>query len=184
MIVVKHGNAILVAGEILVLNCRHHLFKIERGSDGLKLAAGDDVLAVGTDIDAMRALAARNQIHDAGRELRIDDCNTANHLYLAFFDGLFRSLPVNGDYIVAVFLCRSNFQLSSRPFRVVASPEGPTFAGTLAGRAEVIVEGRHENLPAVSHFTCLWIDSDAGDDAVVSGGIILNRLIRALWQWH
>src|SRR6266568_147577 len=66
MVIVDDRNAILIAGKIFVLNCRLYLLEVEDGRNGLQFPTGDDVLTIGTDINAGRTLAGGNQIDDPG----------------------------------------------------------------------------------------------------------------------
>src|SRR6266536_388408 len=132
MVVVDDGNAILVASEILVLNCGQDLLHVEGSGDGLQFSARHHVLTIGTDINTVRALAAGNQINDAGRLLWVNDLGAADRLELSVLDCLLRGFPVHRDYIVAISLGGGDFELPSRAFRVIGGPEGPTFTCALS----------------------------------------------------
>src|SRR5581483_4402720 len=184
LVVVEYRDAILIAGEVFGLNRFEHLLEIEGRRDGLQLAAADEVFAVGRDVHAVRTLAARDQVNDAGRFLRVNDLDAPDHLYLAGLNRFLCFLPVHGGNVVAVFLRRSDFEFARSALGVVAGPEGPALARQFARVAEIEVEGWHQNLPADAHLARLRVNGDAGDDAVIFGAVIFERLDGAFGQGH
>src|SRR5262249_5298011 len=146
--------------------------------------AADEVFAVGADVDAVRRLAAWDQIDHAGRLFRIDDFDAADRLELASVDGLLRLLPVHGGDVVAVFLRRSDFEFASGAFGVVAGPERPTFARPLTRVAQVPIEGGGEGLEGDGHLRGIRVHLHARDQAVVLRRVFFNRRIRAFRQRH
>ena len=71
-----------------------------------------------------------------------------------------------------------------RHLGVVAGPEGPAAARAFAGRAEIPIERRRENLPADVHFAGLRIHFDAADHAVEFLLVILRISDAAFRQRH
>ena len=181
-LVLQDRDAVLVAREVLVLDRGLDLLPVERGGHALELARPDDVLAVGSDVDAVRRLAAGHEVDEAGDLLRIEHLDPAEHVPLAGGGGLLGDPPVDGRDVVAIALGRGHLELAGRTLGVVRREEHPAVGDLLAGVPEVVVEGRHQDLPANRHLTALRVDLDPGDHALVVGGVLGHLDRRALRQ--
>ena len=105
-LVLQDGDAVLVAGEVLVADGGLDLLEVEDRRDALELAGADDVLAVRRDVDAVRRLAAGHEVDEPGHLLRVDDLDAADQVALAFGGRLLGGAPVDGGDVVAVALRR------------------------------------------------------------------------------
>ena len=180
VLVLQHGDPVLIAGEVLVLDRGLDLLHVEHGGDALELAGAHDPVAVGSDVDTVRRLAAGQEVHESGDFLGIEDLDPADHRALAFRRRLLREPPVDHGDVVAVLLGRGDFELPRRLFGVVRGEEHVAVGGLLARVAEVVVERRHDDLPAEAHLTRLRVDLDAGDHALVVGRVLVDARHRAL----
>ena len=81
-------------------------------------------------------------------------------------DGLLRGSPIHDRGKIAIFLRRVDLERVVRHFGVVTGPEHPAAARSFAGRAEIPIERRRQDLPADLHLAGLRIDFDAADHAV------------------
>ena len=172
--VLQDWDPVFVAREVLVADCGLDLLEVERRRDALELARPDDPFAIGRDVHAVRRLAAGHQVDNARDFLRIDDLHAVDGLELAIGDRLLGGAPVNGGDVVLVALRRGDLELTGGSLRVVPAEEHPAVRHQLAGVAQVVVERRHENLPAQRHLAGGRIDLDAGDDALVFRGVLVN----------
>src|SRR5262245_5334253 len=182
LVVVQDRDAVLIACEVFVMNGGHHLLEVERRRDRLQLAAADDVFAVGADVDAVRRLAAGDQINNPGRLLRINHLDAADRLEFAFVDSLLGLFPVDGGDVVAVFLRRGDFEFACGALGGVAGPEGPPPARPRPRVAQVPVERGLADLEAYAHPARLRIDLHARNDSVVFRRVLLDRRVRAFRQ--
>ena len=78
----------------------------------------------------------------------IDHLDAADHVALALGDRLLGGAPVDGRDVVAVALRGGDLELAGGALRVVGGEEHPAVGHELARVAEVVVERRHQDLPA------------------------------------
>ena len=114
----------------------------------------------------------------------IEHRHAVEHRGLAVLDGLLGGAPVDDRGVVALALRRCRLERLVRHLRVVGGPERPARARPLAGRSEVPVERRRQDLPAHRHLAALRIDLDAADHAVELGLVGGRVGVAALGQRH
>ncbi|MBK9612284.1 MAG: hypothetical protein IPO34_12730 [Dehalococcoidia bacterium] len=145
------------------------------GVDGdvrVELTADGDVVAVGGNVDTVRALRFRRQVEDAfgNRDIHRDDAHAVNRLRLAR-DDLFGLLPVDDVHHVEVVGGGADFERLSAlvvaaegHLGVVGVDEHPTIADELAGIGEVLGVRRQLDLEALGeiHAPGLLIDLEEG----------------------
>src|SRR5581483_843008 len=85
---------------------------------------------------------------------------------------------------IAIFLSRIHLENIVRHLTVVTRPECPAARWSFAGRAQIPIKWRRENLPAYLHLAGLRIDFDAADHSVEFLLVIIGIGYASLWQRH
>ena len=106
--------------------------------------------------------------------LRIDHLDPVDDVALALGDGLLGRPPVHRRDVVLIALRGGDLELAGGALAVVRAEEHPPIRRQLAGVAEVVVERRHQDLPGQRHLAGSRVDLDAGDDALVIGGVLVD----------
>ena len=149
--VFQDRDAAKIAVECLVVDRGLHFLEVQHRRGRLKFAAGHNPFAARIDIHAVRRFADRDEIQNAGDLRRIDDRHAIHHRRFAVGDRFLGGAPVHDRAEIAIFLRRVHFESVVRHLGVVARPERPAAARAFAGRAEIPIEWRRQNLPADVH---------------------------------
>ncbi len=163
-------HAPFLALEVFVLHRLEERLEVEHRGGRLELSAAHDPPPGRIDVDPVGRLRQRHVVHDALDLARVDHRHPVDLLVLALLDRLLGAPPVDPAGVVPLELAGLDLEPLVGHLRVVGGHEEPARTRALAGRGEVPLEGRSQDLPGDLHLTRLGIDGDRGDHAVVLVG--------------